>query len=224
MDIDKARAAWPHIRTLLIGLHVVAVVALSLPTPYAVSSRRQWQTANMQNDLEQWSKRLRFLGYESKQALEDDLWDLAQGYLSARKTFIAPFESYAEYTGARQGWRMFANPRIEIAELHIDIHDGEAWQPVYRPFSDRYDFWADKFRHNRFRKLLGRISLPDMKGHYKQLARFLAGAVARAYPEATSVRVRLYRYPSRPPADVRAGKEPAGRYDAALTFQAAGVR
>lgn len=213
MDIDKLRSVWPHVRTILIGFHVMAVIALSLPTPYAVSSRDKWQNPNMQSDLQQWSERLGFLGYDSPKELEDDLWDLAQGYLEVRKQFIRPFQKYSKYSASRQGWRMFANPRMEPAELHIDIQIGGVWQPVYRPHSDEYDFFAETFRHNRIRKLMGRLGKPNMKGYYRYMVQFLAPQVARAYPAADKLLFRLYRYRTLPPEDVRAGKEPQGKYE-----------
>lgn len=216
---------WPHVRAFAIFLHVIAVVVLSLPTPYAVANRKTWQSPNMQADLEQWSKRLRFLGYRDKRELEDDLWTLAQRYLEVRKAFIAPFETYAAYVGGvRQGWRMFANPRIQSAELHIDVLEGHDWRPIYRPHSAEYDFWGDKFRHNRFRKLLGRIGLPEMRGELHYLARFVAERAARAYPQARQIRVRLYRYFTLGPAAVRRGDQPEGEYDPPLVFSAKELR
>lgn len=220
MDIDKLRSAWPHVRTLLIGFHVVAVVALSMPTPHAVSSRDQWQNPNMQSDLKQWAKRLSFLGYDNPKELEDDLWNLAQGYLELRKSFIRPFQKYAKYSGSRQGWRMFANPRIEPAVLHIDVEIDSAWQPVYRPHSDKYDFFGDTFRHNRMRKLMGRLGRPNMRGYYQYLVKFLAPRVARAHPSADKLRFQLYRYHSLSPEDVRAGTEPKGAFERVLVLPA----
>ena len=223
MDNDKLRSAWPHVRTVLIGFHILSVIALSLPTPYAVSSRDKWQNPNMQADLEQWSRRLSFLGYESAKELEDDLWDLAQGYLALRKSFIWPFQDYSEYGGSRQGWRMFANPRIEPAVLHIDVTTpatGDTWQPVYRPHSDEYDFWAERFEHNRMRKLMGRLGNQNMNAHYRYLVRFMAPRVARAFKDADKLRFRLFRYRTLSPEAVRAGKEEEGAYEREIILRA----
>ena len=223
MDIDKLRNAWPHVRTVLIGLHVLAVVALSLPTPYAVSNRKQWQNPNMQADLQQWSERLGWLGYDDKDELEEDLWSLAQSYLRFRKRFIRPFQAYSKYSGTRQGWRMFANPRFESAVLHIDILRAGAWQPLYRPHSDEYDYMGDTFRHNRYRKLLGRLGLEEMTGTYNLLAHFLARQALRAHPDAAKVRIALYRYRIRSLADVQAGVQPKGKYERVRVFAAGDV-
>lgn len=224
MDIEKLRNAWPHVRTVLIFLHVLAVIALSLPTPYAVSSRKSWQNPNMQQDLQQWSERLEWLGYDNKGELEDDLWALSQGYLRLRRQFIRPFQIYSKYSGTRQGWRMFSNPRIEAAPIHIDIYRDGAWQPVYRPFSDEYDFRGDTLRHNRFRKLLGRTESKKRRALYEQVAGFLAGWTARAFPDAIKVRVRQYRYFTLPPEDVRAGREPDGKYERVREYDAEALR
>ena len=224
MDIDKLRSVWPHVRTVLIGFHVLAVVALSMPTPHAVSSRDKWKNPNMQADLEQWSARLSFLGYDSPEELEEDWWNLAQGYLKVRAAFIRPFLLYSKYSASRQGWRMFANPRIEPAVLHIDALVDDAWQPVYRPHSDDHDFYAQTFTHNRIRKLLGRLGQPHMKGYYTYFVRFLAPRVAMAVPAAEKLRFALYRYRTLPPADVRAGKKPRGTYEGVVVVPAARFR
>lgn len=213
MDIDKLRSAWPHVRTLLIGFHVLAVIALSMPTPHAVSSRDQWKNPNMQADLKQWSERLSFLGYDSPEELEEDWWNLAQGYLKVRKAIIRPFQKYSRYSATRQGWRMFSNPRIEPAVLHIDAFIDGAWQPVYRPHSDDYDFYAETLTHNRIRKLVGRLGQAKMKGYYSYFVRFLAPRAAAAFPTAEKLRFSLFRYRTLPPEDVRAGKKPRGKYE-----------
>lgn len=224
MDIDKLRSAWPHVRTLLIGFHILAVVALSLPTPYAISSRDNWKNPNMQEDLQLWSERLGFLGYDDKNELEDDLWSLAQGYLRVRKAIIEPFRDYSQYSGSRQGWRMFANPRMEPAVLHIDVFVDGAWQPIYRPHSDKYDFWGETFRHNRVRKLMGRLGRRNLVGYYRYVVRFLGGHVFRAYPRAEKARFQLYRYRTLPPDAVRAGREPKGAYDRKIVLRAEDYR
>lgn len=224
MSIERIRKAWPHVRVVLIGLHALAVVALTLPTPHSVANRQDWQNPNMQADLQQWTDRLGWLGYDSKEELENDLWRLAQSYLQFRKVIIKPFQIYSKYSGTRQGWRMFANPRVRSAELHIDIHVDGRWIPVYRPESSEYDFWDTKFRHNRFRKLLGRIGNKKHINTYRFLARFLAGRAAHAFPDADHIRCRLYRYPILPPERVRAGDTPKGAYELPMVFKPEDVR
>ncbi|MEM9493066.1 MAG: hypothetical protein AAGC55_28210, partial [Myxococcota bacterium] len=206
-------AIWPHARALFVAFHVLAVIVLSLPSPHSVANRRTWQTKNHKDSIARWSERLSWLGYDSPDQFESDLWDLVQGYVKVRETFIAPFQSYARLSCARQGWRMFATPQRHPGELHIDIREGGTWRPIYRPHSDDYDFWADKFTHNRFRKVSGRLSRGVHRSRYNHMTRFLAGKVAQAYPEADKIRFRLYRYKVRDPAAVRAGQDKDGRYE-----------
>lgn len=205
--------AWAQVRTILIGLHVLAVLVLSLPSPARVVDPSAWSSENAQRDLENWASRLSWVGYDTKQQFEADLWSLAKGYSGASRAVRKPFSIYAQLSGTRQGWSMFSSPQKHPAEFHVDIRSGSEWIPVYRPFSKEYDFWARELHQNRFRKLMGRFARTFYRERYDSLARFLATRVAQAYPDASFIRVRLYRYATLPPSGVREGFEPTGRYE-----------
>ncbi|WP_428261221.1 hypothetical protein [Haliangium sp.] len=221
----RLRAAWLHVRALLILGHVVAVIALAFPPPHKVLNRRGWESENARAEVERWRRRLNELGVHiTATELKDRAWAVAQRYAAAHRAVLGPFERYARWSGAMQGWAMFANPQKHPGELHVDVMVDGAWQPVYRPHSEQYDFWAESLEHNRLRKQLGRFARTFYPHSYNGLARFLAVRAARAYPAATQVMVRLYRYPSRSPEEVRAGRAPAGYYQHELGFDAAALR
>jgi len=224
MNRETLYALWPHVRVGLIAFHVAAVVLLSAPVPGNVARRELWKSEDNQAAFAEWARRLRWLGYTGKEQLEADLWALAQRYLAARNRVIWPLERYSAVTGVHQGWRMFSGARKHPAELHIDARIDGAWQPIYRPHSADYNFWQAQFTHNRMRKLMGRQSRRTVYNGYDQLAAFLARKVAHAYPRATAVRTRLYRYPVRTPDQVRAGQAVDGRYDRQLTFATKDLR
>lgn len=217
--------AWPHIRGVLIALHVASLVILSLPTEGAVHNRARWKTANAKADLRQMARRLQGWGIDTdEQRLARDLWALGSAYLTVQRPLAWPFAVYAKVTGSRQGWQMFASPQRHPAELHVDVEIDGQWQPIYRPQSDAHDWNREQLEHNRFRKFLGRFARGFYRQHYDQAARWVATKAAREHPRATRVRVQLYRYASLTPAQVLAGEPKQGRYEHARRFDAEGLR
>lgn len=172
-----------------------------------------WKSEIGQQDLRAWADRLSWLGYETKEQFEQDLWSLAEGYANVNTAITRPFRFYERMAGVRQGWAMFSSPQRFPVEIHVDIKRDGPWEPIYRPLSDEYDFWAPQFRHHRARKLVGRLARGFNHERYNGFARMVATEVADAYPESHRIRVRLYRYSTLPPADVRQGLQPEGRYE-----------
>lgn len=217
--------AWPHIRAALVAFHVASLVILSLPSAGAIGDERRWNTANARADLDQLAQRLRGWGFDTNaDRVRADLWNLSRGYLQVQKPLAAPFAAYAKATGSRQGWSMFASPQRHPAELHVDIERDGTWVPVYRPHSDEHDWNRAQFEHNRFRKFLGRFARGFIRRDYREAARWVATKAAREHPDATRVRVQLYRYRSLPPDAVRAGAKPRGHYEHPMRFDAEALR
>ena len=218
--------AWPHVRAGLVALHVVSLVVLSLPEAGDVHDPRRWQTENARADLRQMAARLTAWGWSiDEHGLERALWSAGDAYLQVQRPLAAPFEVYAELTGSRQGWTMFASPQRHPAELHVDVEEGGEWQPLQRPHSDQHAWNRRQLEHNRFRKFLGRFARGFHQRHYDEAARWLATKAAREHPEASRVRVRLFRYATLPPERVRAGEEPeGGRYKHERVFEAGALR
>jgi hypothetical protein len=222
---QRLAPAWPHLRTLFIAFHVAAIVALSLPTSRVLLDRSGWESENTRTELVRWSERLGRLGVETTPAgLEQTVRRLIGRYVGVHAVLTAPFARYARFTGATQGWAMFAAPQKHPAELHIDILEGHTWRPIYRPHSAEHDFWGPRFRHNRMRKQLGRFARTFHTGVYDRLAQFVAREAALAYPGARAIRVRLWRYATLAPEAVRAGQTPVGRYEQARRFNAETLR
>jgi hypothetical protein len=204
---------WPQIRALLIALHVASLVVLSLPTRDAIGTSRQWHTPNARADLQQAVERLRRFGIDTdEQRLGASLRSAANAYLNVYEPLSWPFRRYAEWSGCRQGWRMFARPQRHPAELHVDVEVDGHWQPLYRPHSDEYAWNREQFEHNRFRKFLGRFARGFVQKDYDEAANFIGHEALDDHPEANRARVQLYRYASLPPARVRAGEAPLGHY------------
>lgn len=186
--------------------------------------REMWESEIGQRDLQMWANRLSWLGYESKEQFERDLWGLAGSYAEINRAVTRPFRFYARIAGVRQGWSMFSSPQQYPVEVHVDIQERSGWEPVYRPLSAEYDFWGPQFRHHRVRKLVGRLARGFNRNRYDGFVRMVAKHAAEAYPDASRVRIRLYRYSTLPPEQMREGLEPEGRYEHKRIFRAEGLR
>ena len=217
--------AWPHLRALFIAYHVAAVVILSLPPPGAMTSPALWRSANLRADIAGYAAALQRAGVDvTATELGDRLLRAAHGVAAVTDALSRPFRGYAEVVGARQGWAMFASPQRHPAELHVELQEGESWRLIYRPHDDAAAWRSATMRHNRMRKFAGRFARGFIPKNYDELARWLAQEAAADHPQATAVRVRLYRYTSLPPAEVREGQRPKGRYEHTRTFSSADLR
>lgn len=208
----------PNLRAALLAFHVVAVLALSLPRGQSPHSKR-WESPLMQRDLADWARQLQALGVTmTTEQLKDWAKRFNAAYMELRERLLWPFELYAEVTGARQGWAMFASPQRHPFELHVDALARGEWRPLYRPHDPNAAFMSDFFSHNRIRKFRGRFARV-MKGRaYEQFAAFIARRAFEHDASVERVRVRLYAYASLPPERVRVGERPQGTYHHERTF------
>jgi hypothetical protein len=213
-----------HLRAAFVAFHVLAIGVGSLPGT-SLTTRARWKSEGTHADIVGWASRARAAGVDvTDEAFESRLYELAVGYARVRRTAGAPFDAYAGAVGAGQGWTMFASPQRFPAELHVDVMVGGAWRPLYRPRSDAHAWRRALFDHNRMRKFTGRFARGFDRRVYGETAAYLAHLAARDVPEATKVRVSLYRTESLPPERVRRGERPVGRTTEERVFDAAGLR
>lgn len=223
--LARVRARWPTIRGILVALHVLAVVVLSCPSSGQLTDSKRWQAANTRVEMERWSERLRGWGIDTTpQSLTATLRGWADSYARARRRFAGPFDLYAEATGVRQGWSMFASPQKVTAELHVDVRVGDAWRPLVRPWDPSLDWRLHARAHHRVRKALGRLGRSFREDRYEGLARWLATMAARDFPDVVEVRVAMWRQRSPTVAQARAGDVPGGYYEHVRSFDAEALR
>ena len=221
----RVRALGPHLRVLFVLFHVCAVVAMSLPAPGLFTHGMGWDTPNIQTELARWSATLARAGVHTTPAdIEARVRRAGGRYAGAHAAFTAPFAAYTRSCGALQGWIMFAVPQKHPGELHVDVYEAGAWRPVYRPHSAEHDFWGRQLRNHRLRKQQGSFGRNFDRSAYDGLVRLIARDAARSFPDATVVRVQLYRYTTLGPAAVRAGETPLGHYAFSRGFIAAELR
>ena len=205
---------WPHLRAIFIAFHVIAIGLMAFPAPGGGMNRTAWKQDTVQAEFQAWTERINGLGIDITQAaFEDQLWDIATGFMGARDTVLDPFMLYYRELGAWQSWRMFVAPHRYPARLEIEVQRGTpAWHKVYVMRSEEHNWLKPQFDHDRFRSAIFRYAWPRYKGTYRQFVDWLAVRARTDHPDATRLRVRFYRFKTLPAADIRAGKSPQGKY------------
>jgi hypothetical protein len=205
--------AWPHLRALLISLHVLAVILGALPAPSGGMKRGAWRDPTVQDEFAAWRGRLAAVGLEvDAQTFEDELWAFATRFMAARAVVLKPFGPYYRHFGTLQTWRMFVAPHRYPARLHIDIYENGHWVNVYEEQNPGPDWKQGLLEQDRFRSALFRYSWASYERSYRQFAAWIAKAAAVDYPEASAVRLRWFKYKTLPPAQAAAGVEPTGSF------------
>ncbi|MFT4978725.1 MAG: hypothetical protein ACI8S6_004635, partial [Myxococcota bacterium] len=91
---------WPHLRALLIALHIFAVTALAIPAPQGGMNRQAWSDPTVQAEFTAWAERLTAAGSPTTtEELEEWVWDFAVNYMQKRKAIIGPMNNYYRYCG-----------------------------------------------------------------------------------------------------------------------------
>jgi hypothetical protein len=203
------RRLWPHLRAGLVLLHIVAVVALAIPSLRAGLDRASWADPTVQDELRAWAAR-----FDMEPAdFEEKAWRFAQGWSRLHRMITAPFEPYRAYIGVRQPWVMFVAPQRHPARVEIELLEGGAWRTIYRERSSEHDWNRALFDHDRMRSAFFRFGWDRYASSYREFSEWVAKEAARDFPEATSVRVRMYRHRTPSPEEVKTGRAPAGRWE-----------
>lgn len=195
---------WPHVRAWLIVLHVVAITLQALPAPGGAMSRSAWKDPTVQDEIAIWAERLGTTPAD----LEERMWRLGSSWMDVRRSLLTPFQPYYRYAGTAQSWRMFVAPHRYPARLHVEVHQGGAWRPVYVARSREHDWLRRELDNDRMRSAVFRYAWPAYARSYKELVDWLADRAAEDFPEARAVRVRFAKARTPTPAEARAGVEP----------------
>lgn len=204
---------WPQIRGVLVAAHVVAVLLMATPSPSAGLRRSAWKDPTVQAEFKAWNKRFNAMGVDWTQPeMEQHLWDFAVGWDEARTALLKPFTPYGRYLGASQAWRMFVAPHRFPTRLHVDIERDGQWEPVFIERSELYTWREEVFGHDRMRSAVFRFGWSQFKKSWQQFTEWVAVRAAEDFPDATRVRVRMYKYQTLSPQDAAAGAEPKGSF------------
>lgn len=201
--------AWPHLRAVLILLHVALIGAAAVPAPEGGMRRKAWQDPTVQGEISAWGDRLRGIGLDVSDAeIESGLWDFAVDYMAARNAALKPARPYYRYLGTEQSWRMFVAPHKHPSRLELSIDRGAGWEVVYLQSTPGEGWLEDILEHDRSRSLLFRYTWRSFRRAYRHMVAWLGEHAARDFPDATRMRARWMRQRTPTPAQARAGKAP----------------
>jgi hypothetical protein len=197
----------------LITLHVVAVTLMAMPAPEGAMDRSDWKSPLAQEEFKSWSESLSRWGMDVTPAkLEASLWDMAERYMSVRNMLLRPFRPYYALCGTSQGWRMFVGPNLHPSCLHIDIEENGAWRPIYIERDPAHNWLGAKLDHEHFRTAIFTMIFFHHHREYERFASWVARAAARDFPEASRVRIRVFKFRTPRPVEVREERRPPGTF------------
>ncbi len=141
--------------------------------------------------------------------------------MKKRTALLKPLHPYYKHFGTKQSWRMFIAPHRFPSRLTIDVSTSAdrrtaEWEPLYRARDPDLNWHAHQLDHDRMRAAVFRYGWKHYRGSYKEFATWIARQVAVDRPEANWVRVRLYRYETPSPQQVREERQPTGEYHSTL--------
>lgn len=204
---------WPQIRAVLVGFHVLAVLVMATPSPSVGLRRSAWKDPTVQAEFAAWNERFKALGVNWTQAeMEDHLWSFGVAFDEVRRVLVAPADPYGRYLGTSQTWRMFVAPHRFPTRLQIELEEGGVWRTLYIERSDEYTWRGEVFGHDRMRSAIFRFGWAQYKKSWQLFADWVARRAAEDFPDATRVKVRMFKYKTLAPEDAAAGKEPEGKF------------
>ncbi len=105
---------YAKVRAIIVGFHLAAITLAGCPAPVRKIPEASWQRAAVRTELEGWSRRAHFIGW---QLSPDDVKNLSihvsETWAEARRTAYKPFLSYLRTINAQQSWYMFTGPDRE---------------------------------------------------------------------------------------------------------------
>jgi len=208
-----------HILGAFVALHVVAVFLGALPAPVGGLNKKTWKDHVVASELNAWHETLRKVGMtSSREAFEEQLFQVAVRTVKFRQGLIAPFRPYYQLAGTTQGWRMFVAPMTRPATLRIEGRRAatDAWESLYVHQSDEADWYATQLGYSRVRPVLFRLGWSHFRKQYKYFAEHLALKAAETHPDLVEVRFVWER--RRTPAPDHTGPSPAVGEERPLVF------
>ncbi len=204
---------WPQVRAVLVGIHVLGVVAMATPSPSAGMKRSLWKEQTVQQEFRAWHERLVALGARFTQdEMEEALWGFAVRWEEGRDVLLTPFEPYGRYLGVNQSWRMFVAPHRFPTRLSVDLEEDGVWRPLYEERSPEHEWQRAVFDHDRMRSAIFRFGWPQYKKSWESFSLWVAERAAQEFPDATRLRTRMFKYQTLSPEAARAGQDPEGTW------------
>jgi hypothetical protein len=202
------REWWPHVRAVLVLLHVVAVLAVACPAPVRTPDAKGWKRPTVQGELRMWSNTLKGIGIEQTPAqLQAFAMATTTSWLDYRSTAVKPFQTWLRSVGAPQGWYMFTGPDREPQRfmLAFTTRSSKQLQPVFALADDvaAPELVAPGFVHDhRVRRALFQSSWSKNANTFRSVCRFFDRHLRAKRDDVRDVRCSL---------EARAVEHPARR-------------
>lgn len=210
--MDLLKRVWPHLRAVLILVHLFAITVLAMPAPGSGLNRSAWSDPTVKAEFDAWRLRLAGWGvHRTAEEFEEELWTVARGYQDSVNVVVEPFRPYYRYCGTQQSWRMFVAPHRNPAILHFDLKEAGEWRPLYVEGSSEFTWRGNLLDHDRTRSAMFRYAWSSYRRDYKRFTTWFAQEAADEFPEATHLRAYYWKYRTLSPEDTRAGVELQGR-------------
>lgn len=198
-----------HIIAVFVLWHGSAMLASALPSPGAGLNRSYWSDPTVQAEFGTWA---RMLGVES-QALQDDIFVVAQRVQSAVEGVRAPFKPWLDLTRTRQSWKMFVAPHRFPTRLQLRVASaGGEWRVVYEEDRPEAQWMARRFGNERVRASVFAWGWPAARTKWKSACTGFARALFDELPDAARVQCRFAKITSPSAAEVLAGQAPAEKW------------
>ncbi len=214
-EVPRRKAILRNGRGVFVVFHLLAVTLMALPAPGEGMIREAWKDPTAQGEFAAWAAGLNQAGIAiTPNELEERLWNAGEKYMRLRDRVLAPFADYYRLCGTTQSWRLFVGPHRYPSRLHIDVEENGQWRPVFVERDPHHDWLGHWLDHYRFRPIIYRFGWYQYLGgnDYERFAHWIATQAAPDFPEATRVRVRLCKFRTPTPEEVRAGQEPEGTF------------
>lgn len=212
--LSLVRRAGPHVVALFVLYHLAATLVTAVPSPASVMSRPLWKQRTVQDEFAAWARRLETLGVSiAPKELEEAAWALCVAWVKGRRIAVRPFRSYQRYTGTRQNWQMFAAPHRYPTRFHIDLREPDSeWRTVYVSRSTEHTWRGHQLEHVRVRTTLFMFAWHHDPAGYDRFVSWLARHAAHDFPNAAEFRIRMYKYRTATPEEVREDRRPIGQF------------
>lgn len=190
----------PHLRGVLVAVHLLAITAGSLPVlvDERILTPETWKDPVAVQEFRRWSDALGRIGIErSVDDVGAMLWDVASSILRFQRNAQAPFQGYYREAGTRQRWRMFPASVEETPRFRIDVQRDGRWETIYRMGDPDRAWGREHFDRDRVRAALNLYAWGLYPESYEQFVDWIA---ARA-PGEGQVRVGFEALPAVAPGD-----------------------
>ena len=205
------RGRWPHVRALLVTIHVTAMFISAIPSPEGGMDRKNWKDPTVQEELSAWASRF---GMEEP-AFEERLWTAAVAYQRGLDVLLGPVRRYERAVGSTQSWKMFIAAHRFPARMQLQVRGPtEAWETVFEERSATARWHAEAFDQERLRSSIFRWSWPGYKKHWKRACETFADALFAERAAVTEVRCRFHKARSPSPDEARRGEQAEGTWTA----------